>query len=231
VDAGQAAVARGDLSGGSCRGERLLTGGGWLRSVGRPNERQQQRDSPEDRALLTTFGAAHPFLPQDTSAGRSTARELLDRGVARLDTALAVSRIFGRAGAPRWDGVYVSLGLYDQAGAQLQLAMAEQRALTGDRHMATAAVLDELGQLRAQQGRLEEADSLLAAALGTRRALLGSRDSNTAATMEHLAKVRRDRDQQAAAESLGKEALAVRRAIHGDTALSTAASEHLLAEC
>jgi serine/threonine-protein kinase len=183
-----------------------------------------------EQYLLTTFSAADPFLPQDSTASRSTARELLDRGVARLDTALAGQPEIRARLRTALGRVYVSLGLYDQAASQLQLALAEQRALTGDRHRATAAALDELGQLRNQQGRLEEADSLLAAALGLRRSLLGSRDSNTAATMEHLAKVRRDRDQHAAAEALAREALAVRRAVHGDTALPTAASEHLLAE-
>src|SRR5678815_4021326 len=42
-----------------------------------------------EQYLLTAFGAADPFLPGDTSASRSTVRELLDRGVVRLDTALA----------------------------------------------------------------------------------------------------------------------------------------------
>jgi serine/threonine-protein kinase len=183
-----------------------------------------------EQYLLTVFGAADPFVPQDTSATRSTARELLDRGVARLDTALAGQPAVRARLRTALGRVYVSLGLNDQAAAQLQLALAEQRALTGDRHAATAAALDELGQLRSQQGRLEDADSLLATALGLRRSLLGSRDSNTAATMEHLAKVRRDRDEHAAAESLAREALVVRRALHGETALPTAASEHLLAE-
>jgi len=183
-----------------------------------------------EQYLLTVFGAADPFLPQDTSASRSTARELLDRGAARLDTALAYQPDVRARLRTALGRVYLNLGLYDQAGAQLQRALAEQRALTGDRDRATAAGLDELGEVRAQQGRYDEADSLLVAALGMRRILLGSRDSNTAATMEHLAKVRRDRNEYAAAESLAREALGVRRSVHGDTALPTAASEHLLAE-
>lgn len=183
-----------------------------------------------EQYLLTAFGAADPFLPQDTTAGRSTAREVLDRGVARLDTALAGQPEIRARLRTALGRVYVNLGQYDQAASQLQLALTEQRALTGDRHTATATALDELGQLRSQQGRLAEADSLLAAALGLRRSLLGSRDSNTAATMEHLAKVRRDRDEHAAAEALAREALAARRVLHGDAALPTAASEHLLAD-
>ena len=183
-----------------------------------------------EQYLVTAFGAADPFLPGDTSASQSTTRDLLDRGVARLDTALAGQPEIRARLRTTLGRVYVNLGLYEQAAPQLQLAVKEQRALTGDRHSATATALDELGQLRGHQGKLDEADSLLAAALELRRALLGSRDSNTAVTMEHLAKVRRDRNEYAAAEVLAREALAVRRALHGDTALPTAASEHLLAE-
>jgi serine/threonine-protein kinase len=183
-----------------------------------------------EQYLMTAFGASDPFAPRDTSTSGGTARELLDRGVARLDTALVAQPEIRARLRTAMGRVYVNLGLYDQAAAQLQLALAEQRALNGDQHVATAAVLNELGQLRYHQGRPAEADSALAAALAMRRTLLGSRDSNTAATMEHLAKVRRDRNEFPAAESLAKEALDVRRALYGHTALPTAASEHLLAD-
>jgi serine/threonine-protein kinase len=183
-----------------------------------------------EQYLTATFGAADPFLPQDSSAGRSTARDLLDRGVARLDTALAGQPAVRARLRTALGKVYVNLGLYDQAASQLQVALTEQRAITGDRHLATATNLDELGELRSHQGRLEEADSLLAAALELRRTLLGSRDSTTVATMERLANVRRQREDHAAAEALAREALSVRQALHGETALPTAASEHLLAD-
>ena len=183
-----------------------------------------------EQYLLASFGAADPFMPGDTAASRSTVRELLDRGVVRLDTALAgqpdvrarLRKALGR--------VYGNLGLYDQAGAQLERALTEQRSLTGDKDKATAAALDELGQLRTQQGKYDEADSLLTTSLALRRSLLGSRDSNTVATIEHLARVRRERNELEAAETLAREAIAVRRALHGDTALPTADSHHLLAE-
>ena len=183
-----------------------------------------------EQYLQSVFGAADPFLPQDSSAMRSTARELLDRGVVRLDTALAsqpevrarLRTVLGR--------IYANLGLYDQAASQLERALEEQRALTGPRHVATAASTDELGQLRYHQGRMDEADSLLAQALELRRALSGSRDSSTAGSMEHLAKVRRDRNDLPSAEALAREALEVRRSVDGEGALSTAATEHLLAE-
>ncbi|HEX6047811.1 MAG TPA: serine/threonine-protein kinase [Gemmatimonadaceae bacterium] len=183
-----------------------------------------------EQYLLTVFGAADPFLPTDSSTSQSTARELLDRGVARLDTALAGQPEVRPRLRTALGRVYANVGLYDQAAAQLELALSEQRALTGVRHPAAVATLDELGVVRHLQGRMEDADSLLSVALGLRRALLGSRDSSTASTMEHLAEVRMDRDDYDGAEKLAREAVAVRRALHGDAALPTAVSEQLLAE-
>jgi serine/threonine protein kinase/Tfp pilus assembly protein PilF len=183
-----------------------------------------------EQYLLTVFGSADPFLPQDSSAARATARELLDRGTARLDTALATepqvrSRIRTALGR-----VYANLGLYDQSSRQLELALSEQRAVNGDRNTAAAATLDELGLLRDRQGRIDEADSLLSMALDRHRNVSGGRDSATAATLEHLSEVRRERNEFPSAEALIREALSIRRALQGDSALATSISQQMLAE-
>ena len=179
--------------------------------------------------LLTVFGTADPFLARDSTASGATARELLDRGTARLDSALATepeirSRIRTALGR-----VYANLGLYDQSSRQLELALAEHRAVSGDRDVAAAAILDELGLLRDRQGRIAEADSLLSMALERYRRVAG-RDSATAATLEHLSEVRRERNEYASSEALIREALSIRRALHGDSALPTSISQQMLAE-
>ena len=183
-----------------------------------------------EQYLLTVFGTADPFLPQDSSAAGATARQLLDRGTARLDTALATepqvrSRIRTALGR-----VYANLGLYDQSSRQLELALSEQRELNGDRNAAGAEILDELGLLRDRQGRIEEADSLLSMSLERYRSISGGTDSATAATLEHLSEVRRERNEFSSAEALVREALSIRRAIHGDSALATSISQQMLAE-
>ena len=183
-----------------------------------------------EQYLLTVFGTADPFLPNDSSAAGATARELLDRGTARLDTALATepqvrSRIRTALGR-----IYANLGLYDQATRQLELALSEQRTLSGERIAAVAAILDELGLLRDRQGRIDEADSLLSMALERYRGLSGDPDSATAATLEHLSEVRREQNEFPSAEALIREALAIRRALHGDSALATSISQQMLAE-
>ena len=183
-----------------------------------------------EQYLLAVFGTADPFFPTDTSAGGRTARELLDRGTARLDTALAGEPQVRSRLRTALGRVYANLGLYDQASRQLELALAEQRALSGDRNAAGAAILDELGFLRDRQGRIAEADSLLGMALDRYRSISGGPDSAIAATLEHLSEVRREQNDFESAETLVREALSIRRALHGDSALATSMSEQMLAE-
>jgi serine/threonine-protein kinase len=183
-----------------------------------------------EQYLVTVFGASDPFLPGDTSAAHSSARELLDRGVARLDTSLARQPEVRTRLRSALGRVYTNLGLYDEAATQLELALSEQRALTGERDAATAAALDQLGQVRDRQGRVDEADSLLNQAVGLRRELLGDRDEGTAQSLEHLSGVRRERNDYPGAEALAREALGIQRALHGDSALETAGSRQTLAE-
>jgi len=183
-----------------------------------------------EQYLLTVFGTADPFLPNDTSAAGTTARQLLDRGTARLDTALATEPQVRSRLRTALGRVYASLGLYDQSGRQLELALSELRQLGSDRNAAGAAILDELGLLRDRQGRIEEADSLLGMALERHRSVSSGSDSATAATLEHLSEVRRERNDFPAAEALIREALSIRRALHGDSALATTVSQQMLAE-
>jgi serine/threonine-protein kinase len=180
--------------------------------------------------LLAVFGTADPFFPTDTSAAGRTARELLDRGTARLDTALANEPQVRSRLRTALGRVYANLGLYDQAGRQLELALSEQRNVSGDRNAVGAAILDELGLLRDRQGRIAEADSLLEMALDRYRRISGSPDSATAATLEHLSEVRREQNDFESAETLIREALSIRRALHGDSALATSMSQQMLAE-
>jgi serine/threonine-protein kinase len=193
-------------------------------------EEETQTARAVEQYMLTVFGAADPYLPHDTSAAENSARELLDRGVARLDTSLAGQPVVRARLRSSLGRVYANLGLYDEAATQVAAALAEQRALTGDRHVVTAAMIDQLGDVRDRQGRVDEADSLLLQALDLRRDLLGNRDSATAKSLEHLSEVRRERNDFASAEALAREALAIQRTLYGDTALATAHSKQILAE-
>jgi eukaryotic-like serine/threonine-protein kinase len=180
--------------------------------------------------LVSVFGAADPYAAPDSKPADITARALLDRGVERIDTALADepdvrTELRGALGR-----VYRNLGFYDRAAEQLQRALAERRALHGPAHESVAEAMDQLGLARSKQGRLGAADSLLGGALSLRRRLFGAGDDRTAESLEHLADLRLKRDDFAGAEPLLREALGIRQQLHGDSSLAAAAAKLALAD-
>ena len=165
--------------------------------------------------LVSVFDVADPFAPPTQGGGDTTARALLDRGAARVETALSgqpevqaeLSGVLGR--------IYDNLGLSDAAGPLLRKALEQRRAAYGPRHPAVAEAMDQLGLVLTRQNRYPEAEPLLREALAQRRAFLGDRNEATALSLDHLATLLQYRDDLDAAEPLYREALAVRRAVHG----------------
>ena len=193
-------------------------------------EAEAQTAVAVEQYLVTVFGAADPFAPQDSSAAEITARELLERGAGRIDTALEgqsevrvrLRRALGQ--------VYLNLGLADKAASQIEGALTEHRSLGRQADRDEAALMDQLGVVRERQGNIAAADSLMTDALALRRTLHGDDDSATAESLDHLAGVRRERNDFASAEGLAREALAIRQAVYGDSALPTADSKQSLAQ-
>ena len=193
-------------------------------------EREAQKAGAVEQYLVSVFGAADPFASSEPDASKITARDLLDRGAQRIDTALALDpdvRADLRGALGR---AYASLSLYDAATVQLRRSLDERRSLYGPRHPAVAEAMDQLGQALFSQGQVDAADSLLRGALRLRREHFGSNSDTTAESLQHLAAVWRDRDDFAAAERLLREALAIRRTLHGDDDLSVAATRQGLGD-
>ncbi|MET0552836.1 MAG: serine/threonine-protein kinase [Vicinamibacteria bacterium] len=165
--------------------------------------------------LVSVFDVADPFAPPGQRGGDVTARALLDRGAARVDSVLAGQPEVQGELAGVLGGVYVNLGLYEKAGPLLRKSLDQRRASHGPRHAAVAEAMDQLGDLLTKQNQYAEAEPLLREALAQRRALLGDRDEATAESLNRLATHLQERNDYAAAEPLFREAVAVRRAIHG----------------
>ncbi|HET9796448.1 MAG TPA: serine/threonine-protein kinase [Gemmatimonadaceae bacterium] len=165
--------------------------------------------------LVRVFDVADPYAPPDRRGQDVTARAILDRGAAALDTGLAgqpevrteLRRVIAR--------VYANLGMYDRAAPMLQRALAQRKALHGDRHVAVAQALDELGEVLTKQDDYAHAEPLLREGLALRRALLGEADSATATSEQHLATLFQDQSRYDAAEPLFRQALASRRSLFG----------------
>jgi serine/threonine-protein kinase len=179
--------------------------------------------------LVSVFGAADPYAAQDNQGG-ITARDLLDHGVERIDTALAGEPAVRAELRGALGRVYTNLGMYDRAAEQLTETLRERRALYGAADTTVADAMDQLGMTQLRRGDLAAADSLLRGALEVRRRRLGSEHDATAESLEHVAELLHSRNDFAGSEPLLREALRIRRALHGDSSLPTATAKAWLAD-
>jgi eukaryotic-like serine/threonine-protein kinase len=165
--------------------------------------------------LVSVFDVADPFAAPGTRGDDVTARALLDRGAARIDSSLSAQPEVQAELRGVLGNVYVNLGLFDTAEPLLRSALEQQRALSGVRHPSVAAAMDRLGDLLMRKSRFDEAEALLREALAQRRALLGDAHADTVQSIDHLATLFQERSEYDAAEPLFREAVAIRRRIYG----------------
>jgi serine/threonine-protein kinase len=171
--------------------------------------------------MVRIFEVASP----DESQGRTvTARELLDRGVERIETLKdepeVRAELLSVAGAS-----YRSLGVYDAARPLLEKSLRLQRRLYGERSLGAAGVESSLAALAYKQGDTHRSERLLRAALATHRALLPADDVRVADNLFGLGDCLLDYDRDDEAAALLREALAIlrrRQARHSPREISNA---------
>jgi serine/threonine-protein kinase len=178
-------------------------------------EAEARKAQAVEQYLVSVFGVSNPLASSETRGADVTARALLDRGVARIDSSLSQqpevqAELRGVLGS-----VYAGLGLFDRAEPLLRQALDQRRALYGPRHPDVAEAMDHLGDVLVKQSRYDKAEPLLREALEQRRMLLGNDTAETAESLDHLATLHQERGALDTAEPLFREVLAIRRAIHG----------------
>jgi len=195
-----------------------IAAGGMRERILRNRAELEARKATEvEDFLIKTFAVADPFAWSEADRGAISARDLLDRGVRRIDSTLIdqpevqaeLRAVFGR--------VYSNLGLIKQATPLLERSLAQRVSLFGENDTSVATSQNLLGQALAAQDKHDEAEKLLRASLALRRKVYGNKHPATADAMEHLATLLQDRSRLAAAESLFRESLASVRAIYGDS--------------
>ena len=192
-------------------------------------ETEAQKTRAVEEYLVSVFDVSDPYARPNPDGSEVSARALLDRGAARVDSVLArqpdvqaeLRAVLGR--------VYASLGLYDRAAPLLQRSLEQRRTLYGPRHATVAAAMDQLGEVLGDQNNFQQAEPLLREALALRRSLLGNADSLTAQSINHLATLLQERSDYPAADSLFREALAISQAVYGADHENTARSMNDLA--
>jgi tetratricopeptide (TPR) repeat protein len=125
-------------------------------------QRQTARAEAEaETAKQTTKFLVDLFKISDPSEARGstvTAREMLDKGAARVDVDLAQQPKIQATLMDTLGTVYMGLGLYAQARPLLDRAVATRRSLTGDEPLLLSDSLSHLGDVLTRQAQFDAAE-------------------------------------------------------------------------
>jgi serine/threonine-protein kinase len=182
------------------------------RQIGAERDRAQAAQAKAEEVtgfLVRMFQAGDPA---ETRGADITARELLARGVERVD---------GLSGQPEVQAqlldvmgrVYQSLGTFDQARPLLDRALQTRRTALGDTHKDVGDSLTHLGDLLILQGRFAEAEETLRQALAVHDSASGRESAGSAMALHLLGATLVDRGQRQEGRQLLEEALAIRRRV------------------
>ena len=139
--------------------------------------------------------------PSEARGNTVTAREVLDKGAAKIAAELKDQPEVQAALMDTMGAVYRNLGLYDKAIPLLQQALETRKALLGNEHLEVAKSLTSLGTVALEKGDYAAAEDLYREALGMRRRLLGNDHLDVAAGANNLANALRSKGDVAGAEA------------------------------
>ncbi len=189
---------------------------------------QREADKAQQVAafLQEIFEVSNPSASKGETV---TARELLDKGAARLESDLAsqpeiMATMYDVIGM-----VYRELGLYPKADSMHRQALVNNQQLYGNQSLETASTLNLLGYVNRRQGDYAGADSMYRGALAIQRAQLGNEHEDIAETLANLAVVLRRMGNREEAETMVREALQQRIKLLGPEDLEVGATMNNLA--
>ena len=184
-------------------------------------ERQRARAEAEaETARQTTRFMVDLFKvsdPGEALGNTITAREILDKGAARIERELADQPAIQATLMDTMGTVYTSLGLYEPAVNLVRQAFEKRRGIWGPEHPEVASSQTHLGEILRLKSDFEEAERQLRGALETRRRIFGDVSAEVADTLSRLVELLSDKGEYAAAEPLVREALSIRRQLYGNT--------------
>jgi len=180
----------------------------------RDRARAEAAKAQQVKALvLQLFEGADPQL---SGGAQLSARELLDRGWAGIETELV-----GHPGVriELLDTVgeaYRQLGLYDRAQPLFDQALSAARPLATTDPILLARAVRSKGRLHSDQGDYDAAQAQLSGALARYRTLFGEPHADVATTLSDLGTALFRKGEHVDAERLHRDALAMRRQLFGE---------------
>ncbi len=147
--------------------------------------------------------------PREARGNTLTARQILDRGAAKIDRELKDEPLVQAALMDTMGRVYDQLGLYDQALPLLESALDTRRRLLGEPHLDVAESLVDLGTVLWHKGDFDSARARFDAALAMRERL-APEGPLVADSLHNLGNLLWSRGQYDEAQRLLTRALAIR---------------------
>jgi serine/threonine-protein kinase len=176
--------------------------------------RAARREAAKANAIKTFALGLFQVSDPGASRGRTiTARELLDKGAARVDSEFARQPEVRAEMMSALGSIYQNLGLYEPATPLLEGALALRRSIHGPKHLAVASSLNELGGLLVARGRHLEAESLFHQSLVIRRARLGENAPEVLFLRNNIAVIHLQQGDHRGADSLLRQVLAGQRIV------------------
>ena len=184
--------------------------------IGREAERANREARAASEVAQFLVGLFRVSDPGEARGNTITAREILDRGAARVEKELAGEPLLQARLQHTMGGVYSALGLYAPARELLARALATRERLLDRDHPDVAASLIALAGVASGQGDYDEAVTMLERALPIRERAFGADHPEVAATLNDLAAVHYRQGRYEESERLVLRALAIREREPGE---------------
>ena len=184
----------------------------------RITEERNQATRERDRANRVTEFMINMFRVSDPSQARGnsvTAREILDKASADIETGLAKDPELQAQMMHVMGDVYDNLGLYARAMPLVQKSVEIRRRVLGPENPNTLKSENNLAILLARGGHYPEAEKLARETLDVSRRVLGPENPLTLGSMSNLAILLDHGGRLAEAEQLDRQTLDVSRRVLG----------------
>jgi tetratricopeptide (TPR) repeat protein/predicted Ser/Thr protein kinase len=180
--------------------------------------------------LLAQASASAQARPDTKPDPNLKVRTALDRAAAGIAHKFDKQPLVEASIRQTIGSAYLDLGIYPEAGKQIERVLDLRRRLLGAEHPDTLSSERSLAVIYRYQGKADQAESLLNKVLGIQRRLLGADHPNTLESAYDLALLYDDQEKFAQAEPLLTRALDGQRRTLGEKDPGTALTMNKLAE-
>lgn len=166
--------------------------------------------------------------PSEARGNQITAREILDKASAQIDSGLAGDPETQTQMMMVMGGVYENLGLYERAETLYRQAATIRERQLGPENSDTLRAKAAIGWALYRGGRYRDAEMLLRQVLAVRLRRWGPNNNDTIAVMDSLGAVLNEQGHGAEAEALARRSLSWRRkALGADNPDTVVSMNHL----